>query len=488
MSTAQTAVYSTVGSYDSVKNILHTNYSVGGYVANGYVQIHRFANAAVQASPGPNTSTIIAYANTGSFYRPLVDAFVPRIAPLTPAGTKISVDYKGTSNGFVVDTTTNPVVIGTETEFFDKERMLVSYSEEAASMGGAKSSTVHVKLNSDSILLSPLLDTVKMGGLVVGNQVDAVQNIYNEYYTNGNSKSKYISQIVTLATGQDAQDLQVSITAHRPQGSDIKVYAKFLNGQDTDPISAKTWTPLLNQGYNLYSDPTNLADVRSFVYSTYPYYPMQSTNGTITVANTSNSVTGTSTKFGQAGDIQVGMWLNMLANSTFSEQSRQVTAIASNTSLQLNAPFNGNYTTQPTFIVTPPTTAWASANLITQLANSTGGFSTTTVATSTTNNTITGTNTNFTTLLPGQILNVGGYSQAIVSVTNSTSLTVGTPWAVAVSGANGYIISPNGLTYLNSNNVLYTTFKQFQLKVVLQSNDSSKIPILNDLSALALQL
>ena len=91
-------------------------------------------------------------------------------------------------------------------------------------------------------------------------------------------------------------------------------------------------------------------------------------------------------------------------------------------------------------------------------------------------------------LLPGQVLNIAGYSQAIVSITNSTSLTVATPWPVAVSGANAYTIAPNGLTYLNSNNTLYTTFKQFQLKVILQSNDSSKVPILNDLSALALQL
>ena len=492
--TAQTSVYSTVRYYDNVKNVLYTNYSTGNFVANGFVQIHRFANAAVQTSPGPNNVTIIAYGNTGPFYQPVVDAFVPRIAPLTPAGTKIAIDYKGTSNSYTVDSTGTQIGIGAETEFYDQERILVSRSQEVSNMSGNKSSTLHVKLNSDSVLLSPLLDTVKIGGQVVGNQVDKVQDIYNEYYSNGGSKSKYISQIVTLAPGQDAQDLQVSITAHRPPGSDIKVYAKFVNGQDPDPISAKTWTPLVNQGYNVYSTPTNPADVQTFNYSTFPYYPMIASNGTITVANTSNTITGTSTQFGQAGDIQVGMWVNMLANSTFSEQSRQVTAIASNTSLSINAPFNGNYTGQPIFIVSPPTTAWLSANLITQLANSTGAFANSggavvTVSTSTTNNTITGSsNANFTALIPGQIINVGGYSQAIVSITNSTSLSVGKPWPVALSGANGYIISQNGLTYLNANNTLYTTFKQFQLKVVVQSNDSSKVPILNDLSALALQL
>jgi hypothetical protein len=220
---------------------------------------------------------------------------------------------------------------------------------------------------------------------------------------------------------------------------------------------------------------------------------MASTNGTISSSNSSNVVTGSATQFGNTGDIQVGMWVNMLANSTFSEQSRQVTAITSNTSLQLNLPFNGNYSVQPIFIVAPPTTAWASANTITQLANSSGAFANSlgavaTVSTSTTNNTIIGSNTNFTALLPGQIINIAGYSQAIVSIANSTQLTVGAPWPVTVTGANGYIIGQNGLTYLNSNNSLFTTFKQFQIKTILQSNDSSKVPLMNDLTALALQL
>jgi hypothetical protein len=493
VSTAQTAVIGRVGGYDNIKNVVYIDSSSGGFVANGFAQIHRFANLSAVTSPGPNTTTLIAYGNTGLPYNPIVDAFVPRIASITPAGTTISMDYKGTSNSYVVDGNTNPLTIGTETQFFDKERILVSKSVEVANMGGAKSSNIHVKMTSDTPYLSPVIDTVRMGGKVIGNLVDKVSNIYNEYYTNGGSKSKYISQIVTLSAGQDAQDLQVSITAHRPPGTDIKVYVRFLNGQDPEPISVKTWTPLLNNGYNVYSDPTNPNDFQQFSYTTYPYYPMASTNGTISSSNSSNVVTGSATQFGNTGDIQVGMWVNMLANSTFSEQSRQVTAITSNTSLQLNLPFNGNYSAQPIFIVAPPTTAWASANTITQLANSSGAFANSlgavaTVSTSTTNNTIIGSNTNFTALLPGQVINIANYSQAIVSIANSTQLTVGAPWPVTVTGANGYIIAQNGLTYLNSNNSLFTTFKQFQIKTILQSNDSSKVPLMNDLTALALQL
>lgn len=494
VSTVNTSIHGIVRYYDTVKGIFYTDNSTGNFTANSFVQVHRFANAAVYTSPGPNTSTIIAWANTSSFYQPILDAIVPQFASITPAGTTVSYDYKGTSNAYVVDTSTNVLTAGTETELFDKERVLVSKSVETASMSGVKSSNAHIKLTSDNILLSPLIDTVKGHGLAIGNQVDKICNIYNEYYTNGGSKTKYVSQIVTLAQGQDAQDLQVSITAHRPPGTDIKVYVKFLNGQDSDPMSAKTWTPMLNNGFNLYSNPTDPTSFNQFIYTTFPYYGMQSTNGTITVANTSNTITGISSQFGQTGDIQVGMWINMMANSTFNETSRQVTAITNTTSLTINTPFNGNYTTNAVFIVPPPTTAWASANLTTQLAASNGlfvyanGSTVATVTSNTTSNIITGSNTNFTTLLPGSVLSIGGYSQVIVSIANSTQLTVGTPWAANFTAANGYIVSKNGLTYLNSNNNLYTTFKQFQVKVILQSNDSSKVPLMNDLTSLALQL
>jgi len=484
--TVNTSIVGTLHYYDSVKNIVYVSNSSGNYTANSFIQIHRFANSSSTTS---NNSTLIATANTGSFYNPVVDAFVPELAVITPAGTKIALDYKGISNTFANDSSSSSVVLGSETEFFDKERIIASNSTEVTD--NLKSANVHVALRSDSVLLSPLIDTVRAHALVIGNKVDSVSNIYNEYYNYGTSKSKYVSQVVTLAPGQDAQDLQVTVVGHRPTGTDIKVYVKFLNSEDSDSISNKTWTPMLNQGYNIFSDPSNPGDFSEFLYSTYPYYGMMSTNGTITVANTSNSITGTGTQFGT--DVQVGYWINMMANSTFNETSRQVTAITNTTSLQINSPFNGNYTANAYFVVPPPTTAWLSSNTITQLANSSGSFANSlgavaTVTANTTSNIITGANTNFTSLLPGQILNIGGYNQAIVSIANATQLTVGTPWAANFTGANGYIIGKNGLTYLNNNNNLYTTFKRFQIKVILQSNDSSKVPILQDLTALALQL
>jgi hypothetical protein len=196
------------------------------------------------------------------------------------------------------------------------------------------------------------------------------------------------------------------------------------------------------------------------------------------VANTSTTVTGSGTQFGT--DVKVGWYVNMLANSTFSEITRKVVAIANTTSLTLDNPFYGNYTAQPYFVVAPPTTPWLSANTLTAISG--------TVSTYTTNNAIVGSGTNFTSLTPGQIIAINGDEQNIVSITNSTFLTVGTPWNANNSANIASIISPNGLTYLNSNYAQYSTYKQFQIKVILQSNDTSHVPLMKNIRALAMQL
>ena len=136
---------------------------------------------------------------------------------------------------------------------------------------------------------------------------------------------------------------------------------------------------------------------------------------------------------------------------------------------------------------------------------------------------------NFTTVTPGFTNIVAGINwndtgiaydsvkAGSLTLANSTAATTTTSGALQVSGGAGIagnlyvggnlyvtgnltigsnvnIISANNLSvidnmiYLNSNSTLYTTFKQFQLKVIIQSNDSSKVPLLNDLTALALQL
>lgn len=480
VSTANTMINGIVNYYDSVKEVLYVGNSTGNFVGDTFVQIHRFANSYLSTNPGPNTSTLIAYANTGSLYNPVMDAFVPQFATITPAGTTLSFSVKGVSNSYAADTVNIGVTPGTETEFYDQERIIASKSNEVALNSGNKSLIVRANMTTDSELLSPVIDTVRKQELIISNDVDPVKFIYEEFFNSGSSKSKYVSKIITLAAGQDSEDLQIFLDAFRPPGSDIQVWIKFLNAYDADPITQKVWTPLINTGSSLYSDPSNSNDVKEFSFTIPQYYGPIPTNGTITVASACTVVTGTGTQFGT--DVKVGWYINMLANSTFNEISRKVVSIANTTQLTLDQAFNSTtgYSSNAYFVVAPPTTPWLSTNTSYAIPG--------TVSTYTTNNSIVGSSTNFLTLAPGQIISVAGDEQAIVSITNSTFLSVGSPWSSNAVGNTAYIVSPNGLTYLNSSYAQYSTFKQFQIKVILQSNDSSKVPLMKNIRALAMQL
>lgn len=476
--TVNTSVYAVVNFYDAVKNILYCDSSTGNFTSNNYVQIHRFSNSTITS---PNNLTLIAYANTGTLYNPVVDAVVPQLAFITPAGTTMDLYYRGTSNTYSLDTLDNRVTSGYESEFYDKERIVASRSNEITNMSGSKSFMYKARMASDSALLSPAIDTVRNQQLVIKNEIDPVSFQYDEFFNSGNAKSKYVSKVVTLAAGQDAEDLQVVLTAFRPVGSEVEVWVKFLNGEDPEPISQKTWTPLINNSLDYYSDPSNPSDFKEYTFTTSSNYPALKLTGTVTCNTACTTVVGTSTLFNT--ELSPGWYIYAIPNDTSINTiySRKIITIASNTSLTLESAPSSNATAQTAYLAFPPTTAFMSRQNVTQLTGN--------VTVSTTNNAIIGNGTTFITdFRPGNIVQVANDSQIIVSVANNTYLTVGTPWSSSAVGANVYLETPLGVTYSSADGKTYTTFKQFQIKIVLKSNDSSKVPIIDDLRTIAMQM
>jgi len=475
LSTAQTAVYGIVDHYDGEKNVIYVNQSNGGFSNNGYVQVHRLT----ASGQTPNSTTYIAGANVYLLYNPIVDAVAPQFAHIEPSGTKLSYDFTGTSNTFVADSSAIPITMGTETSFYDYERRVLSYSQEQSLLSGNKSASVHVNFLSDSFLVSPVIDLVKANLFTIRNFVDPLNSIYEEFYNTGSARTKYISRVVTLAQNQDSEDLNIIVSAYRPPGTDVQVWVKFLNGQDPESMSNKTWTPMRNTSPSLYCDPSNPNDFKEFSYSVPYGYPLIPTTGTVTSTTSSNTITGTSTLFGY--EVFPGWYINFAVNNFVGEVSRKVISVTSNTSMILDGPFNSNHTNEAYYVVPPPTSAWSSANNYVQVPG--------TVTTSTTNNSIIGSGTSFTQYFtPGSIISTANDSQQVVSVANDTYLTVGTPWTTAASGATASIRQNAGLTYKSSSGGLFSTFKQFQIKVILQSNDSTKVPLIDNLRAMALQL
>jgi hypothetical protein len=86
--------------------------------------------------------------------------------------------------------------------------------------------------------------------------------------TNGAAESKYISKLVELADGMDAEDLKIFVDAHRPTGTDIKVYARVISASDSRSPNEVGWTPMVvSAESNYYSSVANRDDFREFEYN-----------------------------------------------------------------------------------------------------------------------------------------------------------------------------------------------------------------------------
>ena len=83
----------------------------------------------------------------------------------------------------------------------------------------------------------------------------------------GLASSKYITKVVSLADSLDAEDLKVFLTAYRPVGTSIEVYAKMLAEADSDPLDQKPWTLFSSEASNPISQNTDRFDFKEYVFN-----------------------------------------------------------------------------------------------------------------------------------------------------------------------------------------------------------------------------
>ena len=150
---------------------------------------------------------------------------------------------------------------------FDEEKAIFSRSNEIASLSSNFSNKIKITLTTSSPYLSPVFDIGRSHSIVVDNLINA--NTVDEAATQGGQLfNKYISKIVTLADYQDAEDMNVFLTAYRPPQTDVKVWMKLLSGVDSDPMSQKVWIELEKsfEGDSTYSSFSNKNDFKEYKF------------------------------------------------------------------------------------------------------------------------------------------------------------------------------------------------------------------------------
>lgn len=118
---------------------------------------------------------------------------------------------------------------------------------------------------------SPLINfdasSIMIGEYIVNNTTDNSTNDSSERIGLGESKARYVSKMVQLADGMDAEDIRVLLGGYKPTGTDIRVYVKFLSSTDSRNFKEVEWTRLyVKPETNSTSSSVNREDYREFEY------------------------------------------------------------------------------------------------------------------------------------------------------------------------------------------------------------------------------
>jgi len=218
-------------------------------------------------------------------------AAVPQLSVARPAGTFAGLSFNGTNavDSPVREGSSISVQNDIEIEFVDLERRVLSRSREFSLMSGNNSLELTATLSSTDSKLSPIISDIKKSVLIIKNEISNTASASAEYIPGGGlATSKYVSRRVILAEGQDAEDLQVYLTANKPSGTDILVYAKLLGAEDSEAFDNKNWT-LMEQvtPASVVGSKVNFTDYREYQYQ----FPTGTNATTTTTAfrNTNNT-------------------------------------------------------------------------------------------------------------------------------------------------------------------------------------------------------
>ena len=238
-------------------------------------------------------------------------------------------------------------------------------SASSATMATNRSLEIKYEIDGRNIVASPAIDLDRIALYHTHNLIStnaAISTSEDYVKSGGNSETRYITRIVSLADGQDAEDLRVYLTAYKPSGSNIHVYYKILAAEDNDSMADVRWIPMeLNesQGFTAatrYSSSENKNDFLELVYDV-PSFPtgLSGTvyepvgvplSGVVSAAGGSNTVTGSSTSFNTelvAGNVirintlSGTFRVHSIANSTSMTLTSQPASVSSKSAFRVNA-------------------------------------------------------------------------------------------------------------------------------------------------------
>jgi hypothetical protein len=131
-------------------------------------------------------------------------------------------------------------------------------------------------------LISNTYTTVNANGVTIDTEIAG----------NGSALCRHMGSKIIFAEGRSSEDVKVYMTAYRPLGTDIKVYARVHNSEDPEAFDDKAWTPLTyDTNSEKYSSTKNDKDFIEYELSLPLYSESANTlPGTFTTSINSNTI------------------------------------------------------------------------------------------------------------------------------------------------------------------------------------------------------
>lgn len=320
-----------------------------------------------------------------------------------------------------------------------------------------------------------------------------INNDYTNENTNyGNAFSKHISTKVNFAQERFAEDLLVYLTAYRPIGTDLKVFARVHNSNDPEAFDDKDWTLLEEiEGNGVYSSKDDPSDYIELAYNFNAYPNTESTvAGTVTVVQGDTLVVGAGTSFNsnlESNDL-VRIYNPLFQNNYF---LAVVNNVISDTQFhikrsvgELSANGSGTVSVSSGNVITGSTTSFlsnfANGDYVAVWANSTvyevrqiNKVNSDTSMNVTSSFTFSNTTSNYARVDPSNIINFS------LAGSGLKLDKLGFPHQAFNNKANDNVVR-----YYNTSMVEYDTFNTFQLKIVMLSNSSYLVPKVDDVRAI----
>jgi hypothetical protein len=157
--------------------------------------------------------------------------------------------------------------------------VIASTSNEAimpanVSVVTANGATVQTLVKSSSIIEMDITSNNAFTlPLVVSDDVYNYKYIINndstdEHKGNGSALCRHVSKKVTFADNRNAEDIIVYLDAHRPSGTNIKVYARIHNKSDDEAFDDKDWTELALRSNNA-NKTSSITDDKNLIEFSY---------------------------------------------------------------------------------------------------------------------------------------------------------------------------------------------------------------------------